>query len=636
MSGADLIRVLALAVLVVAVGWALSDVLFRPVFGAPAGPQRRRAVKKRRYWTSDDHSVGGTDEIGLPERALGAIGSFVGLAVVLMILNLLTGGGAFGSAAVVPAVAAGVLFYGLRRRAWPRGMPWLRLALFGAVLILAFIVPVVRGGTGARTGDTPWHLGWTEQLLGGQAIPTGPAPEARNAYPWGWHAVMATTARLVPGSDALDAHDAWHLLLVFTLPLGAACIARRVRPDAGWGGAAAVALIGGFGWVATREPYLSTIPGQARHGADLTVASPNGAYSLLPPALPRELALALLALAGMLLVSAVRRPTFGARIGAGAALGLTGLVSVPLFLGGAVWATVCAVRAPNRLRFALTVLPTALLILGLWAAPVAADFLRYGGFVDLTPKLGVEWELGTALGSWGLLLPLAAAGLWLSRGPRALVPWLCAATGMLLLAAVLRDLLGITLAGNSTLLHQGRVWPVAHLLAAALAGVALAELATRLSSRSSAAALSACALLVGVGSLSVWLASARMTEMLEGNLQGFTYDRPDLASDGFARTAAARLIPSDVVSVQGSGGDRFAFLLWQLSGAKLAGYDDPERDSNDLRIRYAELAERWDRRIRRGGFRPTVVIRQVDPPAGEYGNVYWSMITSRPPTRALR
>jgi len=601
-SGPDLIRILGLAALVVVVGWVCAEGLLRAIFRSDV-----------------------PDEIGLPERALGAIGSFVALAVVLMITNLVTGGATFGVAAIVPVIGAGVLVYGLLRGRRPVGIPWLRVGLFAAVLTLAFIVPVLRGGTGARTGDTPWHLGWTEQLLGGQAIPTGPAPEARNAYPWGWHAVLATTARLVPGSDALDAHDAWHLLLVFALPLGAACIARRVRPDAGWGAAAAVALIGGFGWVATREPYLSTVPGQARHGADLTVASPNGAYALLPPALPRELALVLLALTGMLLVTAVRRPAIGARIAAGIALGLTGLISAPLFLGGAVWAAVCALRSPNRLRFAVTVSLAALLVVSLWAGPVAADFIRYGGFVDLTPRLGVEWALGTALGSWGLLLPLAAAGLWLSRGPRALVPWLCAATGGLLLAAALRDALGLRFAGNSTLLHQGRVWPVAHLLAAALAGVALAELSMRLSSRSRAAALSAGALLVGVGSLSVWLASARMTELLEGNLQGFTYDRPDLAPDGFARTAAARLSPSDVVRVQGDGGDRLAFLLWQLSGARLAGYDDPERSSNDLRIRYAELAERWDRRNRGGGFRPTVVIRQVDPPAGEYGNLHWSV-----------
>ncbi len=608
MSGPDLIRVLALAVVAVALGWVCCEGLLRAIFRGDL-----------------------PEEIGLPERALGAIGSFVALAVLLMILNLVTGGAVFGVALLVPAVGAGVLAYGLRMRSWPRGIPWLRLGLFAVVLTLAFIVPVLRGGTGARTGDTPWHLGWTEQLLGGQAIPTGPAPEARNAYPWGWHAVLATTARLVPGSDALDAHDAWHLLLVFTLPVGAACIARRVRLDAGWGAAAALALVGGFGWVATREPYLSTVPGQARHGADLTVASPNGAYALLPPALPRELALALLALAGTLLMTAASRSAIGARIGAGTALGLTGLVSVPLFLSGAVWAAVCALRAPRRLRFGVTVLVTALLVLSMWAAPVAADFLRYGGFLAITPTLGVEWALGTALGSWGLLVPLAAAGLWLSRGRRALLPWLCAATGVLLVAAVLRDVLGLTLAGNSTLLHQGRVWPVAHLLAAALAGVALAELATRLSSRSRAAALSACALVVGVGSFSVWLASARMTELLEGNLQGFTYDRPDLAPEGFARTAAARLTPSDVVKVRGDGGDRLAFLLWQLSGATLAGYDDPERTSNDLRIRYAELAARWDRRSRAGGFRPTVVIRQVDPPAGEYGNLHWSVTVAPPP-----
>ena len=600
MSAADLVRMLVTAALVVALGWVCCDLLLGLIF-----PNRS------------------PDVIGLPERALGAIGSFVALAVVLMVVNLVTGGAVFGVAAAVPLAGAGLLVYGLLRRAWPSGVPWPRLALLAALLSAVYLVPVVVGGTGARTGDVPWHLGWTEQLLGGQAVPTGPAPEARNAYPWGWHAVLASTARLVPGSDALDAHDTWHLLLVFALPLAAACLGRRVRPDAGWGAATAMSLIGGFGWLAARGPYFATVPDRALYGADLTVASPNGAYALVPPALPRELALVLLGAVGVLLIVAAHQSARGPGVAAGVALGLTGLVSAPMFLAGAAWAAVSALRARHRLRFVCTLLVTAVPLLMLWAGPVAADFVRHGGFVDLTEELGVEWSPAAALSSWGLLLPLAAAGLWLARG--SLLPWLVGATSALLVAAFLRKALHLGLIGNATLLHQGRVWPIAHLLAAASAGVALAALAERLSKRSRPTALAVCAALIGVGSISVWMASARMTQLLQNNLQGYTYDRPDLAPSGFARRAAARLSPSDVVAVRGEGGDRLAFLLWQLSGAKLADYDDPERASNDLRIRYKELAERWDRRSRRGGFRPTVIVREVDPPAGEYGNLYWSM-----------
>ncbi|HEU4488896.1 MAG TPA: hypothetical protein VFS38_06375, partial [Actinomycetota bacterium] len=337
MGAADLVRLLLTGALVVALGWVCCDLLLALVFPSEI-----------------------PDEIGLPERALGAIGSFVALAVVLMVVNLVTGGAVFGVAPVVPLAGAGLLVSGLLRRAWPSGVPWRRVALLAALLSAVYLVPVIVGGTGARTGDVPWHLGWTEQLLGGQAVPTGPAPEARNAYPWGWHAVLASTARLVPGSDALDAHDTWHLLLVFALPLAAACLGRRVRPDAGWGAAAAMSLIGGFGWLAARGPYLSTVPGRALYGADLTVASPNGAYALLPPALPRELALVLLGAAGVLLIVAAHRSARGPTVAAGVALGLTGLVSAPMFVGGATWAAVAAaLRAHHRLRFVCTLLVTA-------------------------------------------------------------------------------------------------------------------------------------------------------------------------------------------------------------------------------------------------------------------------------------
>src|SRR5680860_1910059 len=99
MSGPDLIRILGLAALVVVVGWVCAEGLLRAIF---------RSVIP--------------DEIGLPERALGAIGSFVALAVVFMITNLVTGGATFGVAAVVPVIGAGVLVYGLLRGR-PRSNP---------------------------------------------------------------------------------------------------------------------------------------------------------------------------------------------------------------------------------------------------------------------------------------------------------------------------------------------------------------------------------------------------------------------------------------------------------------------------------------------------------------------------------
>ena len=93
---------------------------------------------------------------------------------------------------------------------------WAAIAFHVAALVALFVVPVVAGGTSVRTGDPPWHLGWTQQLLEGERLPSGPAPPelARNSYPWGFHALIATLVRLVPGTDPLVALTAVHLLVV--------------------------------------------------------------------------------------------------------------------------------------------------------------------------------------------------------------------------------------------------------------------------------------------------------------------------------------------------------------------------------------------------------------------------------------
>jgi hypothetical protein len=604
-------RTVALLAVIAGIGWVVGDYL--------------RALVRGRRWAPERRAT--------PERALAAVAGFVALAVTLMVANLVTGGAIFGLTFVVPVVGAGVLLTGVIRRRWPSGRPSLRVIVLAVTLAGLFVLPVLLGGTGARTGDTPWHLGWTQQLLGGQAVPTGPAPVySRNAYPWGWHAVMATATRLIPGTDPLVAHDALQMMLVYAIPLGAACLARRVRPDAGWNAAAAAGLVGGFGWLLSEEPDFITSPSQARYGADLMVASPNSIYELLPPALPRELALALLAAAGVLLVRAARQGDPRRSWAAGGTLGVTGLVSVPMLVNGLAWAAIAAATVPRgeRLRFVARVLVGTGAVVSLWAGPVIADYVRHDGFVPVT-SLGVEWPLVTALGAWGLLLPLALAGLVLgvrTASGRAVVAF---AAGMVLLlgAAKLRSVLGWELAGNATLLHQGRVWPAAHLLGAAFAGVALARAQEVLGARSRPGAALGVAGILAVGALSPLLASRAVTGLLQRNEGGFTYDRPDLAEGAFARRAAAELGPHDVVRVVGEGGDRLAFVLWQLSGVRLASYDDLDRPSNDLRIRYAALARAWERRMERGGFEPGVVVKAVSPErrggvvSGEYGDLIW-------------
>src|SRR5918999_2588691 len=269
--------------------------------------------------------------IGGPERALLAVAGFVAFASALMVAHILTGGAVFGLPGIVPAAAA-VLVWRTRREAlrWATlsTTPSISVAALGLTLAALYVVPVVAAGSGLRTGDLPWHGGWTEQLLGGQPVPTGPAPVfGTNAYPWGVHALSATMVRLVPGTSVPVAAEALHVLVVAAIPLAGAVVARRIRSDAGTWGAAATGLIGGFGWLAVRSPALVTSPSEARIGADLVIASPNAVYELLPPGLPRELGLVLLVAAAVLVLGAAAQPSRRAAVGAGIATGLVGLVS---------------------------------------------------------------------------------------------------------------------------------------------------------------------------------------------------------------------------------------------------------------------------------------------------------------------
>ena len=548
--------------------------------------------------------------LGLPERWLLSLMVFVAFATVLMLAHIATRGWLFATAWVVPSIGAALVAAIARRRrsfrpSWRVPVVVLILAL---VLVAVYALPAIRGGSGLRTGDPPWHLGWTEQILGGDARPSGPAPEpfARNAYPWGYHAVLATMVRLVPGSDPLIAHEALHLLLIAAIPLAAACLARVMNRRAGIAAAAMAALVGGFGWLASGGPDFVPSPREARYGADLVVASPNSVYELLPPALPRELGLVLLGAVGVLLAAFVRRPSRVTAFASGAAMGLVGLVSVPMFVSAAVWGgalMLISARTVPAKQMALTT-ATALVVLGMWALPVAIDYMRFDGFTDVSPRLGVEWALSDGIAAWGLLFPLALGGLAIAIGQPPIVrrPLLvfggCAA--LLLGLSWLRARTGWDVFANATLLHQGRYWPALHLVAAALAGIGLTVGYGWLRARSRSLAAATAALILGVGAISPVYASVDLTRTIREGKDGFLYGKPDYQEGSFLRTAAENMDPDDVMLVVDD--DLFAFYLWQFSGARIADDNAGSPDPNPWRIRYRVLAREWYATEREEGF----------------------------------
>jgi len=590
-------------------------------------------------------ATGLPDAIGVPEQVLFAIAAFVAFSVILMLLHALTRGWVFSNPVVVPALGFAILLTGAFRRA-KVGLPhvpslraWIPPVVLGLILFAIFVSPVIAEGSGVRAGDSTLHMGWTEQILRGESVPPGPAPEfARNAYPWGFHAVMATMIRLVPSTGTFIAQEAMNLLFLLGLPLSCACLARGIYGGAGWAGAVCGSLIGGFGWVSARRVDFVATPLEARYGADMVTASPNSVYELFPPGLPRELGLLILATAGVLIVLAVRTEDRRFSLLAGTTVGVVGLISVPLWIMGIVWAAigVALTEAGARRRMLAGLIAPGVLVFGLWAGPVAFNFVRYGGFVNVTSRLGVEWPPLVALAAWGLLLPLALAGIvlaWRSGTTSArVVLSFAGATVVLMLLARARSELDWNLAGNATALHQGRVWPVAHLLGSAFAGAGLAAGFMWMRRRSEFLAPVAVAVLLIVGSISLWLSSQALTEIIKKHEESWLYTREEFAPDGFINRAAEQLGPDVVVQAPQDENNVLGFWLFQFSGARINGHSDSRYPGNELRIRYEDLAHRYGEVMDSGGFE----VDYIPMPASDADGIPEDAIVAEGPFRGER
>jgi len=587
-------------------------------------------------------TTGLPEGIGFPEHLLFAIVAFVALSASLMLLHALSRGWVFSTPVVIPVLGVAILGVGVVRQTKggrqhvPSIGAWLPAAVLGLVLVAIFVSPVIAAGSGVRAGDSSLHMGWTEQILRGESVPPGPAPElARNAYPWGFHAVMATMIRLVPTTGTFIAQEAMHLLFLLGLPLGCACLARRLYGGAGWAGAVCGSLIAGWGWVSARGADFVATPLEARYGADMVTASPNSVYELFPPGLPRELGLVILAAAGVLIVLAVRAEDRRFALLAGAAVGIVGLISVPLWITGIVWAAlgVALTGAGARRRMLVALIGPGVLVFGIWAGPVAFNYIRYGGFINVTSQLGVEWPPLTALAAWGLLLPLALAGLvlaWRSGTTSArVILSFAGATVVLMLLARARSEFDWDLAGNATALHQGRIWPVAHLLGAAFAGAGLAAGFMWMRRRSEFLAPVAVTVLVVVGSLSLWLSSQALTEIIKKHEDSWLYTREEFAPDAFISEAAEQLGPDVVVQAPQDEDNVLGFWLFQFSGARVNGHSDSRYPGNELRIRYEDLARRYGEVMDSGGFE----VDYIPVPASEASRIPEEAIAAEGPFR---
>ena len=280
----------------------------------------------------------------------------------------------------------------------------------------------------ARYTDILWHEGWIRQLVGGGKAPGGVYADVPNAYPWLEHALAAlimstgglamTPTLIAVEAVMLAALATGTWLLAVELELGSAASA--------WAAVLAVAG-GGIGWAQAAGPAAATITasradrastpagllrfqrGLGHYGGDLLLSpAPTPALGNVPPAMPRELGIALLPLAAWAAVRAAQRSSPRWWAAAGGAAGLAFLASPVAGIVAVIVAT--AVAAVHRSRAAVVAIPVVVLVTAVWLGPLAWHTADLAGLVNTTRGAPIEPTAIQALDALAVLVALGAVG----------------------------------------------------------------------------------------------------------------------------------------------------------------------------------------------------------------------------------
>lgn len=374
----------------------------------------------------------------------------------------------------------------------------------GAVLVGLMAIPAWRAPVGSHPvshQDMQWHEGWIRQLLGGAHAPGGVYAGEPNSYPWLYHSLTAWIAQTTPGGvdEALVAVD---VLGLVTIAVGMWLLVRTLgggAPAAATGTVLAVAG-GGFGWLWQHGPaaVLNMSAGElGRYHGDLVLSNvlvPG--MGNLPPLVPRDLGVCMAPLVLWVFVRALDARSRSALVTAGVGGGLAFLCAPLAGVFLALWAAALAVRA--RAPVAVWAAAAGALVAGIWLAPLALTYHRFGGFADITSLPPTNPTVAQAAVALGVVLPLGIAGLVLGvRGQEGASPW---RLGILVAIPAAACALGVvigeggTFLGTAALLRWLRYVPFLALALAVPAGLAaeqgLAALA-RLARPAAAVALAA-------------------------------------------------------------------------------------------------------------------------------------------------
>lgn len=421
-----------------------------------------------------------------------ALAGVCGYSLTLMVVHMATRGALFTNPWLVraptAAVALGLIGLKWRRRSIGE-LRWLIVAL--AVAALVWGTPVFRMLPLTATADTQLHNGWINQLMNGETTPgaviTGNVP---NYYPWLFHALGGLTTLVTPGRNPYYALGALQFLITGGAVLAWFALGRTIARSTAGGVAASLfgALAGGVGFVLLRGLDVVVDPRHDEgrraldYGGDLLFArSYSLSFQNLAPPFPRDLAFGLTVTFVLLLSLAVIRPTPRRFALAGLCLGLVGLtggetVVASMLVGLAVvffgWGLA-------RARAAVSLFVPAAAVYSLWLVPVTINYVRLGGFENITHIESLDLPAYAVLGAWGVTTPFAILGAAsamrsarIDVRARFVLVTVVGLVVALVVASVIPSLGG---EGFATLARRHRYWPLVYLGAALLATLGAAR-----------------------------------------------------------------------------------------------------------------------------------------------------------------
>lgn len=543
-----------------------------------------------------------------------AFPALAGWALVLMGAHMISGGRVFSQplavrlSTLLAFVAVGGFKLYRRARSSEERQPKTYLWLVAAALAVAWLVmvwPAFRLLPLPPTPDAQLHAGWTMQLLSGDSTPgatiTGDVP---NYYPWMFHALAAFVSDVVPGHHAWFAFGPIQVLQVTGVVTALFAAGRELtaRATGGLGAAVFGAMSGGVGFVMLRmvdvanKGRVSGSEGAMEYIGDLVVTRPyNATFLNLPPPLPRDVALTLLAALVLTLTAACTRKSISWFVVAGVItgmIGLTGGESFVIALIAVVLVPIAGVGIPRSRALGAVLLPTVA-IYAIWFLPIVVNYLDLGGFVNTTHLGPIELPPLGFLGAWGIAIPFGIWGL-IRAVPqvkvdvrvRVLLSVVLATVAALVASTFIPSAFG---EGFATLGTGHRYWPYVYLGLALLAAYGFSDVVRRLIARSTRGAAFFVALVVATGLASPLIASVAM---VRAEQRGPVYQLLNHSLVGDEETVLTALL-------QGEPGDcvvavppELSRLVFSYTGYRQVLWQGGATGPNRARIRWEDIYER--------------------------------------------